>query len=78
MKLFKKAHYNRALGIEETDTPTDLTAEQLRALEEVAVKSAENMGAAQDLWHPGYGWLLKDGKITAEGIKFFEKHHPGS
>jgi hypothetical protein len=49
-----------------------LTEEEL---EEMALKSAMNMGAARDIWHPGYGWILKDGQITEIGERFLKELH---
>ena len=66
MKLFKKAHYEKLIGIKEDE------------LEKSAIASAANMGEARDLWHPEHGWLLRDGKLTEIGVKFFEKYYPGS
>lgn len=72
MKLFKKAHYNKLLGIEE------ISSDKQSEIEAAAKLSAENFGAARDIWHPGHGWILKDGKITEAGTKFLEKYYPGS
>lgn len=40
-------------------------------IEDVAIKSALNMGPAQDMFHPDYGWIMQDGKITEVGEEFF-------
>jgi hypothetical protein len=48
----------------------DFTEEEL---EEAALRSAMNMGPAQDVWHPDYGWILRDSKITEAGKKFLEE-----
>lgn len=45
--------------------------------EELALKSAMNMGAAQDIWHPDYGWILKDGQVTEVGKRFFRETTSG-
>ncbi len=39
---------------------------------EAALKSIDNFGPATDLYHPDYGWILKDGVCTKEGEKFYE------
>lgn len=35
------------------------------------LKMIDNFGPAQDMFYPGYGWILKDGKLTPEGEKYF-------
>lgn len=70
MKIFKKAHYEKLSGLGEEVKEEDL--------EKSAIANAENMGEAKDLWHPSYGWILKDGKVTEAGMKFFERHKPSS
>jgi hypothetical protein len=42
------------------------------ALLEMALKSIDNFGPATDLYHPEYGWILKDGVCTKEGERFYE------
>ena len=41
-------------------------------IEEAALASALNMGAAKDLFHPNWGWVLLDGEVTEVGIEFFK------
>jgi len=41
-------------------------------LETAAIKSAANMGPAEHLWHPDYGWILRDGEFTEAGREFIE------
>lgn len=45
-------------------TETKLTEDQI---EELALKSLENFGEPQDLYHPNAGWILRKGKITQTG-----------
>lgn len=54
----------------------DMTDEEIEAIENAAIKSAQNMGAARDIYHEDYGWLLRDGEMTEAGIEFFKKHFP--
>lgn len=37
------------------------------------LKMVDNFGPAKDMFHPDYGWILKDGKLTPEGEKFYEE-----
>lgn len=37
-------------------------------------QTAENFGAAEDLFHPDYGWILRYNKVTEAGKRFFEDH----
>lgn len=54
-----------------SDDENQLTQEQIEA---AAILSAENMGAPTDLYYPELGvWLIRDGKLTEEGIKFWER-----
>ena len=59
MKLFKKAHYEKVAGLPDEE------------IEKAALASAENMGAAKNLWHPEFGWIYLDGKPTEAGVEFF-------
>lgn len=70
MKLFKKAHYEKMSGL--------IDEEKEKELEKSAIANAENMGEAKDLWHPDYGWILRGGKVTEAGMRFFERHYPSS
>ena len=36
------------------------------------LKTIDNFGPAKDLYHPDYGWILKDGELTPEGKKYFD------
>jgi len=42
-------------------------------IEQAAIESALNMGAAESLFHPDWGWILLDGEITEVGIEFFKQ-----
>lgn len=50
----------------------ELTQEEMETIEQAALLSANNLGATKDMFHPDYGWILKDGKITEIGFKFME------
>lgn len=52
---------------------TDQTQEQEDEMIEAAIQNANNMGAATDMFHPDYGWILVDGKPTPEGLDFFQE-----
>lgn len=41
---------------------------------EAMVQNANNFGAFDDLYHPEYGKLVEDGKLTESGKEFFNKH----
>ena len=41
-------------------------------LEEAARIVRENFGEPKDVWHPDYGWILRDGKPTEEGVKWYK------
>lgn len=43
-------------------------------LEQLALKSAANFGAAKDIWHPEYGWILLNGEVTPAGVDFAFKY----
>lgn len=47
-----------------------LTAE---IIEEAALRSAANMCPAQDIWMPGYGWIMRHGELTQVGADWFEE-----
>lgn len=40
---------------------------------EAAIKNAENFGAPRDMFVPEYGWIMRDGKVTPEGIEFYKE-----
>jgi hypothetical protein len=42
-------------------------------IEEAALRSAQNMGPAQDIWVPGYGWIMRHGEITQVGADWLEE-----
>jgi hypothetical protein len=46
-------------------------------VEQAAIQSALNMGPAEHMFHPDYGWVLRDGVITEAGIDFFGKVYEG-
>lgn len=50
-------------------TPTQLSNEELA---ELCIQNANNFGPSPDMWHPQYGWLIKDGETTEAGRNFFE------
>lgn len=39
---------------------------------EATMKMADNFSDSTDLYHPDYGWILKDKILTEEGKKYFE------
>lgn len=41
-------------------------------IEQAAIDSALNMGPAQDMFHPDFGWIIRNGIITEVGEKFFK------
>lgn len=43
------------------------------ALIKAAKLVAENMGCPNDVFHPDYGWIVRNGKGTEEGLKFYEE-----
>lgn len=45
------------------------------AIERAVKLAQENFGSPQDMWHPDYGWILKDGELTQEGADFLEKEY---
>ena len=42
-------------------------------LEKAMLKSAENFGAAENIWVPDYGWILRDGEPTEEGLRLYKE-----
>jgi hypothetical protein len=40
---------------------------------EAAILNANNFGKAVDMFHPDYGWILKDGEPTEAGLDFFQE-----
>lgn len=50
-----------------------LTKEQEAAIEEAARLSAENFGAPEDMYVEGYGQVLRGGKPTAAGLKWYKE-----
>lgn len=59
------------LDLNDLDVNGHLSAE---AIEDAAIRSAQNMGAAQDIFHPDYGWIMRKGELTEAGIKFCEDY----
>ena len=53
----------------------EMTKEEIDALEEACTKMAMNMGAPKDMFHPDYGWILRDGELTQAGADFLEKEY---
>jgi hypothetical protein len=53
---------------------TNMTEEEEKALEEAALLSVANFGAAENAWHPDYGQIIKDGKLTEAGIQLMKDH----
>lgn len=41
-------------------------------IEEAALKATDNFGPPTDMFHPEYGWIMRDGVTTPEGIEFWE------
>lgn len=41
-------------------------------LEELALKNLQNFGDPQEMWVPGYGQVLRDGKYTEEGLRWLK------
>lgn len=39
---------------------------------EAAIMNAGNFGSPLDMWHPDYGWILVDHKLTEAGHRFVE------
>lgn len=56
-----------------TDFENMTDEEKMKVIEDCAIKSAQNMGAPTDLWHPKYGWVLRGGKATEAYKEFYEK-----
>ena len=46
-----------------------LTPEQI---EELAIKNAENFGAAKDIFHPELGWLMRNGEMTPAAVELLK------
>ncbi len=40
--------------------------------EKAAIENVKNFGEAQDVHHPDFGWILKDGKPTEAGMAFYQ------
>lgn len=36
------------------------------------INNSNNIGDAPDMFHPDYGWIRVDGKLTESGKDFFE------
>jgi hypothetical protein len=51
----------------------DLNPEEMMALEEAALLSALDMGPAENMWHPDWGQIIKDGELTEAGKRMFEE-----
>ena len=54
-----------------SDKKTQLELET--EIEEAAIMSAGNFGESPDMFHPEFGWIVKDGKTTEAGINFFKE-----
>jgi hypothetical protein len=54
------------------DVTGNLTQE---IIEEAALRSAQNMGPAQDMWIPGVGWIMRHGEITQAGYDWLEQEY---
>ena len=46
-----------------------------QSIVEASSKAIENFGAAEDVFHHEYGWILRDSQITEEGREFFKKYY---
>jgi hypothetical protein len=53
---------------------TNMTEEEEKALEEAALLAVADFGAAENAWHPDYGQIIKDGKLTEAGIQLMKDH----
>jgi hypothetical protein len=42
-------------------------------IEELAIQSAMNMGEAESMFHPDYGWIKLDGEWTEIGLLFLDR-----
>lgn len=42
-------------------------------LEQTALEVVNNFGKPENIFHPQYGWIWKDGKTTAEGLRFYKE-----
>lgn len=51
-----------------------MTEAEWENLKKLAEASAANFGAAKDIWHPDYGWILLDGEVTTAGLDFALKN----
>lgn len=49
---------------------SELTQEDI---EQAALKAMEQFGAPKDVFIPGYGWILKDGKATDVGLSWYQE-----
>lgn len=36
------------------------------------INTANDIGSEPDMFHPDYGWIRIDGKLTPEGKEYFE------
>lgn len=43
-----------------------------RLLAAIEMIQKPSSGAPADMWHPKYGWIIKDGEGTKEGAKFYK------
>ncbi len=43
-------------------------------LEEALLKIMNDFGTPTDIFHPDYGWIMKDGKPTNEGIDWYKEN----
>ena len=42
-------------------------------MEKAASEAVANFGEAKDIFVPDYGWILKDGKTTHEGLEWYNE-----
>lgn len=45
-----------------------------QAIEEAALRAANNMGAARDIFIPDVGWIMRDGKPTDVGLAWYKEN----
>lgn len=43
----------------------------METIEEL-INNAEHIGSAPDMYHPEYGWIRIDGKLTESGKQYFQ------
>jgi hypothetical protein len=42
-------------------------------LEEIVQSMLDNFGTPENIFHPDYGWVLRNGEITPEGVPYFKE-----